>query len=132
MEPSEVLDEGEQRFQQIDTILAKYQAQIIQENTVNITNQQDLKHVLAIINVFYNTLKEFLNKCTDENCKDLHVSIEENTPVSSTLKEMLNELSPLMIWHPKLHTLLSDSIDKRFSQFPFSVNSTHRSNKIPE
>ena len=126
MEPSELDLRFDERFQQIDTILAKYQGNIIQENTVHITNQKDLKHVLTIINVFYNTLKEFLNKCTDENCSDLHVSIQENTPESSRLKEMLDELTPLMIWDPNLHPLVSDSIEKRFSQFPFSVDSGHR------
>jgi len=129
MEPSELVDEGQERFQQIDAILAKYQGQIIQENTVKITNQQQLKHVLPIINVFYNTLKEFLNKCTDENCKDLQVTLPTDKKLAETIKKMLDELSPLMIWDPNLHPLVSDSIDKRFNQFPFSVNARHRASE---
>jgi hypothetical protein len=131
----------EERLEAMDTLLQTFHAKMIQDSTADTHTTSNLRtKVLPRLQCVYDALTAFLNRCTDdtvdcENIDAVQVSDillsnlpESDTELHSSIVELLRSLSPHMLpWHIHLHPRLTYTITRRFRDYPFSVDSSHRS-----
>ena len=131
----------EERLDAMDTLLETFHAKMIQDSTTDTHTTSNLRtKVLPRIQCVYDALTSFLNRCTDDtvDCENIEAVqvrdiLESNLPESDTdlhakIVELLKALSPHMLpWHIHLHPRLTYTITRRFRDYPFSVDSSHRS-----
>ena len=131
----------EERLAILENLLKKFQSTFIEKETVATHIPSDIRtKLLPKVHCVYDALTAFLNRCTDDSVEcgkiDVYLRgiIDSNIHDSSDTQELeqsittlLQELSPHMLpWHIHLHPLMTDIISKRFRDYPFSIDYSHR------